>query len=225
MALFSLQNVPSKKIDAQVFSMLQDALKLELIEKEKYKLAFFASECLKRLYGQNYHADGHSDALFNLCNAIIEKENSSDPIYDKKDSKNDYIQRVVLSFLVKYEPKKSRQLFAGFQSSDKTKTLSDKLEMLSEPTSIEPWMLDFLKAQLGNKQPAKVKKEGLGQQHSVRFCDLAAQIIANHYLETPVQLELKASPAYMDGQIARIKRALVGEKDIDFSPPKGHQRD
>ena len=168
------------------------------------------------MYGQNYHADGRSDALFNYCRGIIEKEKSSEPIYGKEDPYNYYLQRVVLSFLVKYEPKKSRQLFLDFQSPDPTQTLSEKLKMLSEPATIEPWMLDFLQEQLDNKEP--VAKEGFLPQPSVRVCDRAALIIARSLLEKPVQLEVVANPKHMDDQIAKLKRVLAGEKGVKFGP-------
>ena len=113
-AVSSLGDAPSKRIDAEVLKMLQDALKSKVSAKERYKLAWLTEACLKRLYGQNYHAGGRSNELFNHCSGVIDKENSTDPIYGKEDPYNYYMQRVVLSFLVKYEPKKSRQLFSDF---------------------------------------------------------------------------------------------------------------
>ena len=217
-AVSSLGDVSSKKIDAQVFRMLRDALRTKVSEKERYKLTWLTEACLKRLYGQNYHADGRSDALFNYCRGIIEKEKSSEPIYGKEDPYNYYLQRVVLSVLVKYEPKKSLQLFSDFQSPDTSETLGEKLKMLSDPATVEPWMLEFLKEQLSNKQPAE--KQGFVPQPPVRICDRAAQIIAQSYLEKPIRLEVEANPKYMDDQIAKLKRALAGEKDIEFGPPE-----
>ncbi len=185
-AVSSLGNVSSKKIDAQVFQLLQDALKTKFSSNERYKLTWLTEACLKRLYGQNFHADGRSNPLFDLCNRIIEKEKSSDPIYEKTHPYNFHLRRVVLSLHVKYEPKKSRQLFSDFQSSDTEEKLSEQLKMLSEPATVEPWMLDFLKGQLSNKAKMSGFEVYGPQEHPVRFCDRAAQIIAGNYLENPV---------------------------------------
>lgn len=215
-AITSLRKVPSKSIDAQVFKMLQDTVITKLSATERYKLTWLTEACLKRLYSQDYHAGGRSNALFDHCCGIIEKENSNDPIYDKEDPYNYYLRRVALSFLVKYEPKKSHQLFSDFQSPESTKTLSEKIKMLSEPVTVEPWMLDFLKEQLSNKEPEA--RQGFLPHNPVRICDRAAQIIARSYLEKPVQLEVELNPKRMDDQIAKLKRALAGEKVIEFGP-------
>ena len=95
--------------------------------------------------------------------------------------------------------------------------------MLSEPATVEPWMLDFLKEQLSNREP--VARQGFLPHNPVRICDRAAQIIARSYLEKPVRLEVEANPKHMDDQIAKLKRALAGEKNIEFGPPENHNQE
>ncbi|MCA9070910.1 MAG: hypothetical protein KDA84_18400, partial [Planctomycetaceae bacterium] len=158
-----------------------------------------------------YQVKGEPDALLKQIRTIIAAPPSQEGSYDARF--------FALQAAMRFFPEESKDIFENYRTEKAAWTRDAKMEALREPTDPQPWMKEFLASLLDDTTETY---DGYGPSwdwQTVRVCDQAAKILADDYLPKSVRFEFEESPAYLTGQIQKIRRVLAGEKNVTFGPP------
>ncbi|MCM2374889.1 WD40 repeat domain-containing protein [Aporhodopirellula aestuarii] len=125
-------------------------------------------------------------------------------------------EKDLLSAAARYYPAQSQELFGLYRNHYTMETLRSCIHALRHPTKQQVWMKEFLASLLDDKTDTGWRYGPDYDRQPIRICDEAAEILATDYLAITA-FRYENNPAFMDGQIAKLKRVLSGDKSISFA--------
>ncbi|MBI1249711.1 hypothetical protein GC197_17945 [bacterium] len=216
-ALHATMTLSSDKLDQAALDLYHRARHFPMNHNRYGKLDDLQMACLIRMKAQKYTPpDEDEDFVWRHVLKIC--QHSSFEICP--DPFGDYDVKQPLQLALEYFPEKSRCLIEETSPSHLKLSAWQKTYLLSHPVHPQPWMRQVLISMLDNTEAENKGTWSYGpiwNRHLIRECDMAAKAIADSYLH--VRFEFEENPAYLDKQIAKIRRVIAGEKGISFAPP------